>query len=378
MREPGREPGAVPGHRVSAAPGESTHRSRAGDRPRPPTGAAPWIGGLVAVALVAAACGGAGEVTSGASTTPPPGTGLTAPAVVGSAGGVVVAGDGGLSVGIPPGALVEDTEITIVAREPESPDVLVDYELGPEGLRFDEPVEITVRLPGLPDGVSPGDLEVEHVSAGTTERPTDVGPTADGDGLRFTVEHFSRIVVRLPPSVVEPDAVLEGRSVESLYDGPDGHITVEVTVSYHLARWAVAFRYNQTFNAPDPYINRGFGGSGPMPVGDDGTATGVITVDGECTFGPYTFPYGGRQVPVEVHGPAGESPRVGDVVEVVLNPAGGTIWAQDEPEGSSCPILDDTVRLSVRMTDLSPRDAGDEDLGDIGVEPLDDPEGSSG
>jgi len=129
--------------------------------------------------------------------------------MVGSGGGQVMSADGDLTLDIPAGALPADTEITIRKLAPsqlgpafEGADVAAAYELGPDGLTFQQPVTVTLRLDQQP--VDPGGVLQAQVVALVTESDAGIEAadaqvlTGDGDAGLTTVTgeigHFSRLV----------------------------------------------------------------------------------------------------------------------------------------------------------------------------------------
>jgi hypothetical protein len=103
---------------------------------------------LVALMLVAAACGGDGAAGPGTHTPPQTTavgtpTGPAASQTIGPTGGSVASGDGKLTVTIPAGALATATDVTIEPITALAPWALGPaYRLGPEGLKFSNPVSI--------------------------------------------------------------------------------------------------------------------------------------------------------------------------------------------------------------------------------------------
>jgi hypothetical protein len=126
---------------------------------------------------------------------------------VGSGGGTITSADGRLTLEIPPGALTEDTEITIILLlAPGEEGVnLLGYEFLPDGLEFLTPARVTVdveEITGTPDEddisfatnpiiITTEGEEVAVLDNLTLELDADTGSTTLGGD----VEHFSRKVV---------------------------------------------------------------------------------------------------------------------------------------------------------------------------------------
>lgn len=146
----------------------------------------------------------------------------TVPVEVGPSGGVVHSADGRVRLAFPAGALSESETITI---EPIDVDDLTPleglpphdlaYELGPDGLSFDEPVRLTLTLDAedVLDADAPGVYPHVYVLHGS---PTELEILNDGTA-RFTdhecivtaeIEHFSVFTAANAPVVsqlVAPD-----------------------------------------------------------------------------------------------------------------------------------------------------------------------------
>lgn len=85
--------------------------------------------------------------------------------IIGSSGGTIVSSDGGATLTIPPGALAGDTTISIEPVGDETMAIVAaiphtGYALGPDGLSFAKPAQLTVRYApaDLPVGASEADL----------------------------------------------------------------------------------------------------------------------------------------------------------------------------------------------------------------------------
>jgi len=151
---------------------------------------------FLSLLLVLAACSSGGDPLVGASQ------------MVGPGGGQVVSADGKLTLTIPAGALPADTEITVreltrseLGPEWQGVDIEAAYELGPDGLVFQQPVAVTLRLAQSPTGPG-GILQADGVVL-VTESGAGIEPTgsqvlaADADAgvtvLTGEIGHFSRL-----------------------------------------------------------------------------------------------------------------------------------------------------------------------------------------
>ncbi len=74
-------------------------------------------------------------------------------------GGTVEALEGTVNLAIPPGALTEETGVTVESAEPTG-EALVAVDFGPDGLTFEEPVPVTIGYDPLmlPPGLAESDL----------------------------------------------------------------------------------------------------------------------------------------------------------------------------------------------------------------------------
>jgi hypothetical protein len=126
-------------------------------------------------------------------------------AVIGSAGGSMTSSDGTTTLTIPPGALANDTTITMTAvsdsdipTELRDPSVLKVYDMQPDGLQFTLPATIemhTVGSPAPPDGTPIIGLISD--SDGTLELLGPLTQTVDANGIRTTalISHFSKVAM---------------------------------------------------------------------------------------------------------------------------------------------------------------------------------------
>lgn len=345
--------------------------------------------GLVVVAgLIVIGCGGSGAeagseapdapapVASAATTTQPVGASdfepRTAPALVGADGGTVISPDGGLVLDIPPGALHEPVEIALERVAPLDRLVLIEYDLGPDGLQFSAPVSVTIRYGELPDGVSADDLEVVHITRGEASPIADRTPSADGGGFVVTLHHFSRLVIRLPEMEVMPsdedelmETVLTGVQEDwPVLAGPDGSFAVTAAVTFTPAdeTWTLFLKYDQDFKEPVVYGN--FGDGSALVEAKDflGLERGELVVSGRCLVS-----YNGQlanasytdvAVPFTLQSRAGEPPRPEDTVTVTFNPDGGMLWGRANEDVAECPIFDSPVTVPIVLKEVRQLDLG--------------------
>ena len=131
---------------------------------------------------------------------------------IGPNGGTIVSADGRLTLEFPPGALANDTNITVQRIEPSAlPAELADltpefaYELGPDGLQFPVPLRATVLIDGeanQPDGSIGAPPAVLLTSAaGAPEFLGDLQVNANAGtntvAASGSLTHFSPLVLRL-------------------------------------------------------------------------------------------------------------------------------------------------------------------------------------
>ena len=144
-------------------------------------------------------------------------------AVIGTAGGEITSGDGKMKLTIPVGALGSTETISIEKIDPATlPTSLASsplaYEMKPNGLKFTQPVSVSVIAPDAPlqkDGTlkAPlGSLLILSGSNSTIEAPANQEITVDGDTnsttLTSTLTHFSVVVVRIE-NVPESQSLLD-------------------------------------------------------------------------------------------------------------------------------------------------------------------------
>jgi hypothetical protein len=142
--------------------------------------------------LALPACGG----SDGDSGPAAPATGSAEEDVSAEDGGEVSVSGGTLDIS--PGALADDTTITVESEQPS--DDLPDfdsiaglvYDFGPDGTVFEEPVELTLPLVG-----SPGDKDVVISWLDEeADRWVDLDTDVSGSKVTAMVEHFTWFVVR--------------------------------------------------------------------------------------------------------------------------------------------------------------------------------------
>ncbi|MBU0675717.1 MAG: hypothetical protein KJ950_13835 [Proteobacteria bacterium] len=114
-------------------------------------------GGL---ALVLISCGGGGSGGSEITTTTTESTTTTTVLITSQLGGTIATSDNRFSLAIPPGALAQDTSITVT---PESGPATVGYALQPAGLNFITPAQValTVNQSELGPITFPGGLSID-------------------------------------------------------------------------------------------------------------------------------------------------------------------------------------------------------------------------
>lgn len=115
--------------------------------------------------------------------------GPEARALIGSAGGSVVAPDGQATLEIPPGALTGDTEISLQSVTNEAPSGRVAaYRFGPDGLQFQMPARLHLR--GLAAGEMGALSLVTQDGQGGWSDAAEPVAAAEGE-LVFALPHFS-------------------------------------------------------------------------------------------------------------------------------------------------------------------------------------------
>ncbi|MCB2224162.1 MAG: hypothetical protein KQH83_08305 [Actinobacteria bacterium] len=144
---------------------------------------------FLAFAVVTASCGGGDG----------PGAGE-----IGPDGGTVSSADGGLTLVVPAGALVEPVAIEITAVS-DPPDVFAEtpwalYRLEPDGLQFDAPVGFTLEVPFVAEADGSVAAPMVALLSGDLAEATLLGGSVDVDLERGvavatgTLDHFSYLV----------------------------------------------------------------------------------------------------------------------------------------------------------------------------------------
>jgi hypothetical protein len=159
-------------------------------------------------------------------------------ALIGPEGGTITSSDGRLTLTIPPGALDEDTEITIRRlSDNEIPEEFADenvgsaYELLPEGLEFNLPVTATLKLQTTPlqdDGTLMSAFSFLFISSGNTiELLENTEITMNGIVNTTTVSaeltHFTELVEGTASGIT---AILDMTMEEDIPNAFPGTITV--------------------------------------------------------------------------------------------------------------------------------------------------------
>ncbi len=174
----------------------SSMKGESGRPWRMPRAAGQWLLAATSACLLLAACGGNDDAAP-----------ASASAVIGAAGGTIDGPDG-VRVEIPPGALAVPTEIRVARSDAGAPaDFPADashgavYELTPHGIRFAEPVTLS-----LPSATDPAVLPVFMASPGGEWRT--VSAEAAGGRVRWQVTGFSwatqALACRIPAGNTDP------------------------------------------------------------------------------------------------------------------------------------------------------------------------------
>ena len=144
-----------------------------------------------------ATAGSGGAATAGSGGTAAGGAGGSVPGnkTIKAADGGTVTADG-LTVEIPPGALMADTEITVTVSDGSSspdPSTLVAkvYDLGPDGTMFQKPVKLTIDFDAAKLGTKIA--TVSYVAAGKWVALSDSATT--GAKVSATTTHFTQFGV---------------------------------------------------------------------------------------------------------------------------------------------------------------------------------------
>jgi len=146
----------------------------------------------------------AGAVWSCSSTAPPSGQPVTRQ-VVTAAGGQVSAANGRFKMQVPPGALKQDTAITIRTDPPAVGAFGPVYEVGPTGTQFQRSVTLSLSFLGVDfGGADPDSLHVATLSGG---RWVPVTSTTDRVSLAVTgqITHLSPWTLIVYTDVVPPE-----------------------------------------------------------------------------------------------------------------------------------------------------------------------------
>jgi len=150
--------------------------------------AAPAAALLILAACAAlTACGS----KSGGEGSPPP-----AGVAVGPAGGTFDLGNG-VTIVVPPGALAQETRITLTTATAPAAALSPMYQFRPEGLTFQKPITVTMPLPAA----APAGTSVLWTQYGDPAVWEYLGGTAAGSTIAVQVAHFSNawLAVAYPP-----------------------------------------------------------------------------------------------------------------------------------------------------------------------------------
>jgi hypothetical protein len=186
-----------------------------------------WFGILLS-AFLTVGCGGGG---GGGKKT---GTGT-----ITSAGGTITSKDGLVKLVFPPGAVADDTPVTIALIDPtdlplEFAEMAADsaYELSPSGIEFLMPITVTVKIPGKPvqgDGslLSPLPPLMITSASGELEFLDDltIHANADTNSLEATGQlgHFSNVMIKHPVRIDTEEQVEVEVITVKVAGVPDSH-----------------------------------------------------------------------------------------------------------------------------------------------------------
>lgn len=158
-----------------------------------------WLGGLAAVVVGLAGCGGGSDTPSATS----------ASGTVGADGGRVTAE--AVTVIVPPGAMTQDTTIRVAADSSGSPDlpawtrVAGDMlQLTPHGSTFAEPVTVRLRAPTVTLAEDERLMIAKAQPGGSWEVLGDTEQVGDQLEVRVTsFSYFVPVIVKFDPAVVD-------------------------------------------------------------------------------------------------------------------------------------------------------------------------------
>lgn len=219
---------------------------------------------VLALGLAATACGGDDDGAGGAGET------VTVD-ISAEAGGEIEIGDATLT--IPPGALAEDTTITVTTSDPESlpgSETLTGlaYDFGPDGTTFLVPVTLALPMVG-----SLGEGQEAVVSWLDEDRDTweDVPSSVASGRVAGEIEHFTTFIVRFRDATGPV-------SCEFSACGGDIVGTYDIT-----GVCAVTAEGDGIFDSicPEAIVEIVFDGSGTISFNEDMTYEGAIQRAGE-------------------------------------------------------------------------------------------------
>ena len=214
---------------------------------------------------------------------------------IGPEGGTVTSSDGKLTLEIPPGALSEDTEISIrrvdqseISEEFGDTDIDSAYELTPDGLIFDLPVRASVKLdedPNQTDGTLSADVSFLFSESGDViEFLENTELEVDSPGSMTTVSadltHFTDLVTVTSDGVTATLDMTKAEDIPKTFTG-----TVTVTSATDLDEVGANIFENTSganFDDPGDFPNV------PFPL-TGGTST--ATIDGQCLVEKETKEY---------------------------------------------------------------------------------------
>lgn len=207
---------------------------------------------------------------------------------IGPEGGTITSPDGKLTIIIPPGALSEDTEITVrrlndseISEEFAQENVDSTYELAPDGLIFNVPVRASVKLdedPNQTDGTLSADVSFLFSESGDViEFLENTELEVDGPGSMTTVSadltHFTDLVTITSNGVTATLDMTKAEDIPKTFTG-----TVTVTSATDLDEVGANIFENASgafFDKPGVFPNV------PFPL-TGGTST--ATINGQCLF----------------------------------------------------------------------------------------------
>lgn len=147
---------------------------------------------LTSLGLLLLACAGPLAACSSGSDDPAPGSSAkTSTRVSAEKGGTVADPSGTATLTIPAGALAEDTDITLAVSAATSATIASVYDFGPDGLTFQTPAVLAVKV----DATTVGDKEVALAIEQNGKFVPLAGSAYSNGVATAPVEHFSKFSV---------------------------------------------------------------------------------------------------------------------------------------------------------------------------------------